>query len=215
MAVPRLTMVPPQQKPGPGGGGGGEAEGKGGGEPPKPTELALTGMAVFRGHRLRGFLPPEAVPGLLWLRNDVQGLPVTVSDPAEPRAKIAVELFHGGVRRLVLPDETNRAMTVIRLKAFGEANIREVASYAGQRAPVPDVRMVNRAVSREVAHQIWRSLTAARRYQADIFGLAEEAPEVIPAARWRAFARQWPKAFTECEIEVEADIRLRRRGMTF
>lgn len=213
VAVPRLSIVKPEPKPGQKPGQKGDQ--KSGDEPPKPTEFALAGMAVFRGQRLRGYLSPGAVPGLLWLKGEVQGLPLSVSNPDEPQSEIAVEIFHGGVERKVVPDEGQPGRTRIRLRAYGEANVREVASYTGRRIPVPEVRAVNRAVSREVAHQIWRSITAARGYRADVFGFAEQAREVIPAYRWNAFARQWPEAFSQCEIEVEADIRLRRRGMTF
>lgn len=199
VAVPRLRLYrPPGAKP-----------------DEKPSEFILEGMGIFRNHRLRGYLPPASVPGLLWVRERVRNLPVTFHDPSHRQTLLSAEVLHARCRRKVLPDLQNPGQTRIRLEVKGEANLREIAAFGADEGAVSDVRALNRALSREVAHQIWRSLTAARRYQADIFGLAEEAREALPANKWEDLARTWPETFARCPVDVRVDLRLRRRGMTF
>lgn len=208
VALPRLFLYRPPAKPGGDYLGGGAPGGQ-------PTDFTLDGLAILRQGRLVGYLPPEAVPGLLWVTGRVRGLPVTFSDPRQPQTRLSVEVLYATCRTRLTPDLERPERTRIRLDVRGEANLREIAGKHGGGGQESDVHTLERALSQEVAHQIWRSLTVARHYQADVFGLGENAREVLTTRQWAAFAPRWPEAFARCPVDVRADLRLRRRGMTF
>jgi spore germination protein KC len=198
VALPRLRLYrPPGAKP-----------------EDKPSEFILDGLAVFRQDRLVGYLPLDAVPGVLWLTGRAKSLPVTFHDPADRNSSVSVEVLHARCTRRLVPDRAQPERTLLKLEVEGEANLREVASY-GRSRTTAEVRALDRALSQAVAHQVWHSLTAARRLRADIFGLAEEAREALPAEDWQDYGRRWPDTFSRCPVDVRVDLRLRRRGMTF
>ncbi|HHW14124.1 MAG TPA: Ger(x)C family spore germination protein [Firmicutes bacterium] len=199
VAVPRLRLHKPQ----------GAKAGSG----TTPENLSLDGLAIFRQDRLVGYLPARLVPGVLWLHSKATGLPVAFRDPRYPETMLSAEIAYARCRRRVIPDPERPEQTLIRIEVEGEANLREVASYGRNGRQESGYRALNRALSQEVAHAIWRSLTAARQYKADVFELAEEAREVLTAKEWRRFAPSWPETFARCRVDVRVDLRLRRRGM--
>lgn len=205
VAVPRLRLHKPQPAKG--------AEGAKAKEGTTPENLSLDGLAVFRGDRLVGYLPARLVPGVLWLHSKVNGLPVTFHDPRYPETMLSTEIAYARCRRRVFPDLERPEQTLIRIEVEGEASLREVAAFGRSGRRDSGYHSLNRALSQEVAHEIWRSLTGARRYQADVFELAEEARERLTAEQWRRFGPSWPETFTRCRVDVRVDLRLRRRGM--
>ncbi|MGE5623609.1 MAG: Ger(x)C family spore germination protein [Methanocella sp.] len=197
VAVPRLRIYrPPGAKP-----------------DEKPSEFVLEGAAILKDGRLVGQLSPKAVPGLLWLTNRAQQVPVTFSDPRRPKTRVAAEIISSDAVRRVVVDATDPARTIIRVDVKGEGNLREVAAYESQGKS--DLRALNRALSREVAHQIWRAVSQSRRARADVFGFAEQAREGLPPREWPAVAKRWPEIFAAAQVDVRVDLRLRRQGMTF
>lgn len=179
-----------------------------------PTELELSGLGVFKNDRLVGYLPPRAVPGFLWLNEEVVGLPVTFPDPRNPENLLSVEIVQASCQRRVEPDPERPEQTLIRIDIRGEANLREIGR--GRRAPQPlaQVKAIDRALSREVARQVWRAVTAARQFEADIFGFGDEVRAKLPLEQWRKVAKVWPWAFAAAPLDVRVDLRLRRRGMS-
>lgn len=197
VAIPRLRIYrPPGAKP-----------------DEKPSEFILEGAAILKDGRLVGQLSPAAVPGLLWLTKRAQQLPITFPDPYRPETWVSAEIVSSRASRTVLPDATNPARSLLRLEVKGEGNLREVAGYEGQGKS--DLQALNRALSREVAHQIWRTLSETRRHRADVFGFAEQAREGLSPREWQTVARHWPEIFAAAQVDVRVDLRLRRQGMTF
>lgn len=102
--------------------------------------------------------------------------------------------------------------SVVSVLVKGEADIMETR-FSVIDQTVEDIERINSALDDTVLREVRSALDAAQSFGADVFGYAELFRRSMPADRWNDVRSRWSSVFSELEVSIETDIRVRRRGM--
>lgn len=206
-----------------GGGAASEPGGAGGSsgadsQAPSSDAIELSGAAAFRADKMMGWLSPEDTAMLLIVKN-AGGEYSFIHDLPRGRGTVAVSILSCRAS-FDLPkpiptsvDAFRGARVVIRIR--GEVDIRELASDESF-SSLDEIEALNRGLSKQVEQRI-RALVAVSQdqYGTDLLGMGEAFRQRISVQRWeRDIAPRWHEVFRTLEIEPEARLEVRRRGMT-
>lgn len=197
-ALDQESFLPPKK------GEGGEPNEKG----EKPKEIVeLRGAGIFRGDKLVDWMDEETTRGYLWVRKKVQGGIVVVDSPAEPGAKISLEIKSN--KSKITPKVENGEVTIdIHLESTlnfvensGIVNIEKgnIMEDLSQRA--------SEAINKEVTKAIGK----AQENKTDFLGIGEVVRVQYPET-WREI--KWSEVFPKVDIDVNTDAVIQKAAMT-
>ncbi|HYF95599.1 MAG TPA: Ger(x)C family spore germination protein [Symbiobacteriaceae bacterium] len=175
---------------------------------PAPDHPALTGLAVFLGHRMVGKLNLEETATYMEMRGLKRGGEL-LAVPLPNGGKASLTVYGRKARwRLGLANGRIRARVRIDL----EADLNELS--VGLRSSDPAVAGL---IEREAARLVSRRATALtarlqKEFKSDILGLGELVRAHLPQA-W-AGIRDWNSDFARAQLSFDVQVSVRRTGMT-
>lgn len=176
-------------------------------QPATYASYAYTGVGVFRGDRLVGWLNESNSKALTYISNKVTSTAAVIPCPHSD-GSFTVELTHSKIKTVPLVKENKPN---IRLEVFIEANIAEVHCHANltDEATIMDMQ---RAASEELKEILANGVQQAQqKYSSDIFGFGEAFHRKYPKL-WREWKKEWPQMFKQIPVEIQMDYNLRRNG---
>ncbi len=176
-------------------------------QPATYASYAYTGVGVFRGDRLVGWLNESDSKALTYISNKVVSTAAVVPCP-ELDGSFAVEVTHSHIKTIPLVKENKPG---IRLEIFIEANLAEVQCQAdiADEATFMDMQ---RAASEELKRVLLSGVHQAQHtYKSDIFGFGETFHRKFPEL-WREWKGEWAQMFSQLPVEIEMNYNLRRNG---
>lgn len=216
-----VEIVPPEARASPGGqsaggdGAGGQAGRQAGGPTaaapgavPSTAELRAAGLAVFRGDRLVGTLPPEeslalsltlrrARRPLIWATAPDSGAPITARVLSyRPEIKLITE---GGQWR-----------GQVRLDVAAE--LREELSPAYFIEPAR-LKQLEGALAAALAQDLASALRHTQQAGADVFGFGWYLYRKQPQ-QWFALKDHWDQVYAHLPVDVRVEVKLRAEGLT-
>ncbi len=165
-------------------------------------EVVLDGMGFFRGDVLAGFLPAEALRGLLAAQNRLSGGEAVVPGAAGGSATLALTRC---MSRLD-PDPADPLRFDLRVELLAD-----VAAYpTGERAlDEAAYAFLEQGLSAELEGQIRSILRAAGEAGCDVLGLGSTVYRRAPQA-WRDLEDRWPQLLPQCAVSVTVSVEVRR-----
>lgn len=180
--------------------------------PAKQEELAVQELAVFQGDRMVGWLNKEETQGYMYTTGKAQQASVKV--PYNSDQSFQLQLTKPKISKEV---EIEADRPVIKLKFKADAEVAEAAAYLDITPErwseiTKDVAAkANQVVQNEIVSAV---KTAQGTYHSDIFGFGQliyrDKPEL-----WQQIEAKWQQeVFPQVKVEVEADITIKRSGIT-
>lgn len=168
-------------------------------------KVEFSGMAVFKGDRMIGRLNSDEAVGYIWSTETVRRSVVEAGgDPGKAVFRIArmnckrsVTLRRDGV-------------VGVALSVSAELKIDELSGFDGMTIDRA-MPVLTRMAQDEIRQKILGGFEAARRLDADIYGIGEAVHRGYPK-EWRAMKGRWDKIFREIEPDVEVEVRLPSTG---
>lgn len=173
--------------------------------------FALTGMALFRGDRLVGWL--DAAQSLGWLLASGRSRSPSLDVRGPGGALVSLQIL--GVRRRVLvraapggPRLDLRLHVALAVRGVAGAPLNFWARPA-------DLDRVATEAARRLAADVQAALRVAQAAGSDVFGLGERVRLQDPGY-WRAVRNRWDTGpFRQLPVAVQVQVRVRQLGKAF
>lgn len=193
--MPRLTVLATE----------GENEEKPAG---KPNPVQISGIGIFRGDKLVGFLDEKETAGYNWLTGNIQRHNLILQCPDSEDDYITVQVFDSSVKLTpeIKGDE-------VRFKASITAESR-LQDFACLQFPLERefIDSLNRRMATVIRNEIASSLEKARELESDIFGLGN----IIYRTRneeWKRLGDNWREIFPGVMVDIEVEAKILRHGL--
>ncbi|WP_165859363.1 Ger(x)C family spore germination protein [Desulfofundulus salinus] len=186
-----------------------------GGAGPAPFHnIKLTGTAVFRRDRLVGWLNEREARGLLWVRGEVRGGPVTFSLPgSRGEQKLAVEILRAGRGGVKLEPFLASGQPGMRVEINTRVNITESENLEIDLRNPQVISRLEKQLAGVIKQEVMACVTRLQEeYRADVLGFGEAVHRKYPRV-WRQVEREWEDVFATMPVTVEVKVVIRRMGL--
>ncbi|SMB99813.1 spore germination protein KC [Thermanaeromonas toyohensis ToBE] len=219
--LPRVTLVSAQEHSGSKtqGAGGRNPEGQGGAgggegrtqQKAGPAAIRFDGAGVFRKEKLIGYLNHLETLGTMWLRGEVKEGVLTFNCPEHPGGQVSVR-FHRSQTKVIPQVEGDKITFLVKIKSEGDL-IEQTCQES--LVAVEKIEELEKALYHELDKRVQAALKKAQReLKTDIFGFGEVLHRENPRF-WRKVEDNWNEVFTGVEVKLEAQVSIRRIGMSY
>ena len=198
-AAPRLTLVRPTPPGAPPGAGSGKTPAA------VPDDLGLSGVGVFAGPRLVGWLTAEQTRGAPYLGGRVQGVTQTLDDDG---ATLSIRLHQTTIRRRAVRWGTGAAI-LIQVETWGSVVGVNGGNLDFSRPLV--LAGVNTLLQAQIRHQALVTLHAVQAMDADAFDFGGLVAAFQPAV-WRQVHDRWRAVFPAVPVVIRVKAHVRGTG---
>ncbi|MGN7413014.1 Ger(x)C family spore germination protein [Paenibacillus sp. SAF-068] len=175
-------------------------------ESPKHVNYLFTGIGVFQGDRLTGWIEESKSKAFTYISNRVSSTVASVSCP-NTKGKFAFEVIRNNVKIIPKIKDSEPHITLV---VDTEANIGEVTCNAD----LKDEKTFNQFqdAGREEQEQILKEgIQNAQQIGSDIFGFGEAFHRKYPH-EWHKWKEDWTKKFQTLQVDIHLQYRLHRVG---
>jgi spore germination protein KC len=172
---------------------------------------AVSGIAVFKGDKLVGWMDEVETRGLLWLRNEIKTGVITIKIPEEKGGgNISMEIVRADTNivpilkrgELKLEVDVVSELSVIEndsgLNLMETKVIEEIQTYADD--------LIRKRIEMVVDK-------AQKEYGADIFGFGQSVYKKYPKEWNTQYKETWEKEFVQTKVTVHSKSFVRRIGL--
>lgn len=170
----------------------------------------IGGTAIFKDYKMVATLDEEDTRHMLFLRNEVKGGLIVVKDVARAGENVTLEIFKS--KSKITPSVEDE---VIKMKVDIDldVNIAEIngttdfMSSAGQ-------QKLYAAAKKQLESEIKTMYLKVRdNYGTDVFGFGRRIEMKMPAV-WNQIKNDWDELFTELELDVNLNLKIRGSATT-
>ncbi|MGB9803625.1 Ger(x)C family spore germination protein [Desulfofundulus sp.] len=182
---------------------------------PAPSHnIRVTGTAVFRRDRLVGWLNEKEARGLLWVRGEVLGGPVTFSLPgARGEQKLAVEILRAGRGGVKLEPYLIGGQLGMRVKIRTRVNLTESENLEVDLNNPAVVSRLEDQLAGAIKEEVVACVTRLQEeFRADTLGFGEVVHRKYPRV-WRQVEKEWDDVFASMPVTVDVKTEIRRTGL--
>ncbi len=175
--------------------------------------LRLEGSAVISSSGFLGQFDGTETRGALWILGRAGETSVSLNGPAEVTEFVGVRVLRSWSEVTVHVNRERVEDSIVTVVVKGEADLTEIQGHQAYQ-DVEHLKRIDAALNDVIVSEMRAALSKARNLGADVFGLAERFRQSMTAQMWRDVRGRWPVVFPQLRIDVQADFRVRRRGMT-
>ncbi|MDS1030284.1 Ger(x)C family spore germination protein [Bacillota bacterium LX-D] len=176
-------------------------------------EAKLNGAGLFKGDKLIGWLGGMETQGVRLVTGKFEGGNIKVQTSNKGA---------GGVKGndvLELTSASSRIIPIVhgkkvsfRIEITGEGTLVEHQdpSHVLNSAHLKDTeREFNRAIEKQIKLTVQKM---QQQFQGDVFGFGRRLEERHPGV-WKQLKKNWPQEFAQAEVQVQAQVHIRRVGV--
>lgn len=172
------------------------------------VHLKYSGMAVFKGDKLIGWLNEADSKTINYVLGNVKSTIGEVSCPEE-KGKVAIEVIRTKAD-LKAKVENGSPKGTIEIKI--EGNVGDVQCKKLDLSKTKTIDYLEKE-SEKTSKEIFESTVAKvqKEFKVDVFGFGEAIHRSNPDY-WKKVKKEWDEKFTDMAIEVKTDVKIRRVG---
>lgn len=186
--------------------GGGEGEGEKGSEVEPPEILTLSGIAVFRGEKLAGYLNHVESRAFIWLNGGSAHSVIAVPDPMDPKETVNIRIIRSQTK--VIPEIKNGQVS-FRVELEAEGDIISQSSF-NDLSTIPMIKKVNSSTSAVIKKEMEKTLQVVQGMETDIMGYGAAVYRKDP----KLFGElsPWSETFRNVTVDIHVTAQIRRTG---
>lgn len=171
-----------------------------------PAYVVYTGIGVFRGDKLVGWLNEEESKGYNYIADNVKS---TVGPLACPqKGEVILEMIRSSSN---VQAKFQNGKPQIQIKIKAEGNVGEVLCDVDLQDP-KTIEKLERNGEQRIKQIIQRAVDKAQhKYRSDIFGFGEVIHRE-DAKYWKKIQGEWDEVFPHVPVVVDVDLQIRRTG---
>jgi len=171
-----------------------------------PAHLSLSGLAVFKGPRLVGWLNREESKGYNIIMDNVKSTATTLSCP--DGGTIALEIMRSKTK---VKGKVVNGVPRILVQVKTEANVGEVNCGLDMNDP-ETIKWLEKEGTHKGIELMEKSVQAAQsRYSSDIFGFGQAIYRSHPKY-WESIQKDWTERFKRLQVDYTVDYVIRKIG---
>lgn len=172
-----------------------------------PTDLYISGMALFKEGRLVGWAKGGKARGISWINNKMKSSIVDLDCETEKDA-IAIEILRS---RSKIEAEVRGEQPIIRIL------IKEIGVVGEAVCPVDlsksaIIRKLEQQWNEVTEHDAMSAVKTAQMLKTDFLGFGAAVERANPQV-WKKMEKDWDTIFATCKVEVKVESTIRRTGM--
>ncbi len=171
-----------------------------------PGRLSYSGLAVFNEDKLIGWLNEKESKGYSYIKDKVR---MTVgSMPCPEGGKIALDVIRS---KTIVKGKVTNGKPHIDIKIKMETSVGEVECRIDllKRKTIKDLE---KNAEERVNELVRGAIKKVQNHlKVDIFGFGDAIHRADPAA-WKILKEDWDERFTHLDVNVQADVKIRRIG---
>ena len=171
----------------------------------------ISGIAIFKGDKLRGFLDSEDTKYFLYAINEIQGgLLICDSIQGVPDSNVSLEVFSN--KTAVRPVYSNGKVTMV-IQMETEVAVGESGSNVNYKDKVGMASLKNDAQEFLVQNVMRVIRKVQDEFDTDIFGFGQKIYEDLPDV-WKQYKNRWDTGFKELGFEISSEIKIRNTAQS-
>lgn len=172
--------------------------------------VKISGTAVIKNGRLKGYLDEYATQGQLFLQGEEKSAIISVECPKHPSQIIAFELFEHDTQ---LQPDWQAGQLIYRLQSIWRGNVAEVQCACEKDMQDSEaIKAIEEAVAREVERNMMYAFTAYQRLQVDP-GIFQQRLQIAYPAYWKEIKPFWEEAaFPQAVFQPNVTVQIRNIG---
>ncbi|MNI58325.1 Spore germination protein B3 precursor [compost metagenome] len=170
----------------------------------------IAGSGIFNQDlKLMGFLDATEARATRWVTGKLQKLTLSTQIPdVKGNASMVVNNLGSKIRPVVRGNQIQIFVTLTGQGAILENNTRLDLTKEG------NVSLLQDAFNKHVEESVLRTITSVqKKYGTDVFGFGDIIHNKKPS-QWRSLKDHWDQEFSNAEVFVKADVKVRRIGVT-
>lgn len=169
--------------------------------------ISLSGLAVFREGKLKGWLDGSEARGALWIQNKIEQTSINI-DSQKKQDTIAIDISHSKTKVKV---KLREGVPVFHIYINEEGSVNESQDFVDL-SKRKELHKLEIELAEKTKEEVTKSLQAAQSMGCDIFNFGNELKRVDPKA-WESVKDQWPDVFAKGELELHVEAYIRSTGM--
>ena len=179
----------------------------------------VSGMALFKGEKLVGFLSPEESFYALFVKSKIKGgiFNSEIPMPQKPRTSLplqndfALEIFNekASIKYDIKEDDKISFDIHVEVHTAIAEEARKIDYFDPK--SLEKIVFASEQILNERIHSV--ILKVQKHFNTDIFGLARHIKNSNPSF-WKKISRHWYDIFPETAVRVDSKIKIRNAGVT-
>ncbi len=169
--------------------------------------ISLSGVAVFKDGKLKGWLDGPEARGALWIQNKIEQTSINI-DSEKKQDTIAIDISHSKTKVKV---KLREGVPVFHIYINEEGSVNESQDFVDL-SKRNELHKLEIELAEKTKKEVTKSLQAAQSMGCDIFNFGNELKRVDPKA-WESVKDQWPDVFAKGELELHVEAYIRSTGM--
>ncbi|MRN53474.1 Ger(x)C family spore germination protein [Paenibacillus monticola] len=169
--------------------------------------ISLSGLAVFKEGKLKGWLDGPEARGTMWVQNKLEQTSINI-DSEKEQDSIAVIINHSKTKVKV---NLREGVPVFHIYIKEEGSINEIKDFVdiSQRK---ELYKLEKEIALKTKGEVVKSLQVAQSMECDIFNFGNELKRTDPKA-WKTVKKNWVSLFAKGELDVHVEAYIRSTGM--
>jgi spore germination protein KC len=171
-----------------------------------PTQLQISGMALFKEGKLVGWVNDREARGLSWINNEM-GTSTINLDCEKEKDAIAIEFLRS---RTKIKAEFQEEQPLIHI------NIQQIGLVIEALCPIDlgksaEIRKLEQQWEKETEDIVMAAVETAQNLKTDILGFGEAVERANPEI-WQNIEKDWDNIFATAKVEINVDSTIRSTG---
>lgn len=172
-----------------------------------PTQLKYSGLAVFKGDKLIGWLNQEESKVYNYLTNKVKKTVSYIQCPGGEKVSLAITKARSQMKNSIHNNKPE-----IHINQYLEADIGEVQCKDLDLTDPNTIAELEQIASEKVLKLFQTTIKKTQQeYKSDIFGFGEVIRRSDPQV-WKRLRDDWDKLFVNVPVSVKTDIKIQQLG---
>ncbi|ULO09230.1 Ger(x)C family spore germination protein [Paenibacillus sp. 19GGS1-52] len=169
--------------------------------------ISVSGLAVFKEGKLKGWLDGPEARGTLWVQNKIEQTSINI-DSEKKQDSIAIDISHSKTKVKV---KLREGVPVFHIYIDEEGSVIESQDFVDL-SKRKELQKLEVELAKKTKEEVVKSLQAAQSMGCDIFNFGDELKRKDPKA-WETVKNQWSDIFAKGELDVHVQVYIRSTGM--
>jgi spore germination protein KC len=172
---------------------------------------AVSGIAVFKGDKLVGWMDEVETRGLLWIRNEIKTGVITIKIPEEKGGgNISMEIIRGETNIVPILKQGELKLDV---DVVTELSVIENDSKVNL-VETKVIEEIQTNTEEEISKRIEMIIEKAKKeYKSDIFGFGQSVYKKYPKEWNTHYKKNWENEFAQTKVTIHSKALVRRIGL--
>ena len=172
---------------------------------------AVSGIAVFKGDKLVGWMDEVETRGLLWIRNEIKTGVITIKIPEEKGGgNISMEIVRGETNIVPILKQGELKLDV---DVVTELSVIENDSKVNLHE-TKVIEEIQTNAEEEISKRIEMIIEKAKKeYKSDIFGFGQSVYKKYPKEWNTHYKKNWENEFAQTKVTIHSKALVRRIGL--